>query len=210
MEYSVNSLSGGSVVKVVFPGQKASVTSKGKVIYDYRVDIKKQGVRTTLSHANIVVDIYNKCQREKGLIRDLRTLLGNIILEGDVDPYRDTRLCRGYELVEPPGAVLLERVGRVHEQLGKAFNSVGNQSDLSIEELIAVVKWIALQEDINYPMPRFEGRRMPFARYLEAIYCAEGNAEVDNVIRRALTHSRPGRWDGVDYGIIDQVLSSRA
>jgi len=38
------------------------------------------------------------------------------------------------------------------------------------EQLITSIKWIVLQEDINYPIPKYEGRKMPFARYLEAYF----------------------------------------
>ena len=204
-QHQVEVLQNGSVVRVVFPGVKARARPLRP---DYRVDIVKQGIQVPLSHANIIVDIYNKCVRRRELIGELRTLLGNIILEGEIDPYRNTRLLPEYESGVPPDALLLDEVEKVHRRLGKKFSRAGNQWDLTVEELVAVIKWIALQEDINYPMPRYEGRRMPFARYLEAIYCAEAaDRDLTEVIRRALVHRRrrPRRWRSVDYSIIDSV-----
>lgn len=136
-------------------------------------------------------------------------MLGNIIVEGEIDPYQGARLLENYQPVDPPDDTLLERVAQVHRQLGKMFKRAGNRWDLLIPEVISVVKWIALQEDIKYPMPRYEGRRMPFARYLEAIHCAETKWEVDRVIRRALSHSLPRRWRGVDCGMVDRLLSDQ-
>ncbi len=39
--------------------------------------------------------------------------------------------------------------------------------------LITLLFWMTLQDEINFPQPRFQGRCMPFSRYFEAIYCAE-------------------------------------
>lgn len=43
------------------------------------------------------------------------------------------------------------------------------------ERLAALIYWITLQDEINYPQPRYNGRRMPFCRYFEAVYCAKNN-----------------------------------
>jgi hypothetical protein len=201
-EYQVEGLHNGSVVRVAFPGAKSRLDPPR---YDYRVDMIKWDLCVTLSHANIIVDIYNKCRRRELLIPDLQTLLRNVILEGPVDPYRDTRLLLSYAPSSPPEASLLDDVERIHKAQGKPFNRMGNHWDLAMEELIALVKWVALQEDINYPMPKCEGRRMPFARYAEAVHCAAHGADIAPVIKRALAHQRPRRWRGVDYGVIDQV-----
>lgn len=39
--------------------------------------------------------------------------------------------------------------------------------------LITLLFWMTLQDEINFPQPRYQGRRMPFSRYFEAIYCAK-------------------------------------
>lgn len=38
--------------------------------------------------------------------------------------------------------------------------------------LITFLFWMTLQDEINFPQPRCQGRRMPFSRYFEAIHCA--------------------------------------
>ena len=41
----------------------------------------------------------------------------------------------------------------------------------SFEQLTDLMFYIAIQEDINYPERYYQGRKMCFYRYLEAIYC---------------------------------------
>jgi hypothetical protein len=121
-------------------------------------------LRTALSHVNIVVDLYNKALSKKALIPDLRTWLGNAILEGGIDPFQDTRWLQDYEPAAPPDTALLDRLERVYEQQGKTF-----------------------------------------ARYLEAIYCAERGDGIEQVVKRAISHSRPPRWSEVDYRPVDRA-----
>ncbi len=52
--------SNGTVISVSFPGYKACIKNNGNIVYDYRIDISKDGINTSLSHANIIIDIYNK------------------------------------------------------------------------------------------------------------------------------------------------------
>ena len=46
---------------------------------------------------------------------------------------------------------------------------------------------MTLQDEINFPQPRSQERRMPFSRYFEAIYCAAFNDApytIENVMQR--------------------------
>jgi hypothetical protein len=65
----------------------------------------------------------------------------------------------------------------------------------SADELRYVISYIVLQEDINYPPPGHEGRRMPFYRYVEALMMNEvavaTSYTLDDVISRTLSHGRP-------------------
>jgi hypothetical protein len=72
---------------------------------------------------------------------------------------------------------------------------------LTIEELFKSIKWIVIQEDINYPVSKgYLGRKMPYGRYLEAIHVLEGKGySLQEVIQRALSHSRPQKWNDMDY-----------
>lgn len=56
-----------------------------------------------------------------------------------------------------------------------------------IKELIY---WITLQEDINYPPPRRQGRKLPFQRYFEAALAKRYPEiiEIQNVINRTNNH----------------------
>ena len=120
-EYQVEGLHNGSVVRVAFPGAKSRLDPPR---YDYRVDMIKQDLCVTLSHANIIVDIYSKCRRREPLVPDLQTFLRNVIQEGPVDPHPDTRLLPDYASSSPPEASLLDDVERI-QSAGKAIQSNG-------------------------------------------------------------------------------------
>jgi len=49
----------GIQISVCYPGYKSKLKGN-KIVYDFRVDITKNGIKTALSHANIITDIYNK------------------------------------------------------------------------------------------------------------------------------------------------------
>ncbi len=53
--------SNGSEIYISYPGLKARFREAGKVVYDYRVDIVTSNFQASLSHVNVIVDIYNKC-----------------------------------------------------------------------------------------------------------------------------------------------------
>ena len=62
--------------------------------------------------------------------------------------------------------------------------SLGN---IDADFLITLIFWMTLQDEINFPQPRFQGRRMPFSRYFEAIYCAafdDAPYTIENVMQR--------------------------
>ena len=97
-----------------------------------------------------------------------------------------------------PSTSLLSRARKAHGD--KKYNEQGNFYDLTIEELLKLIKWIVIQEDINYPPPKYEGRKMSFYRYLEAIYVACNDLySLERVIKRTLSHRRPSKWNGVIY-----------
>jgi len=198
----VETCSNGTEISVSFPGYKAYITGN-KTVYDYRVDIVKNGIKTALSHTNIITDIYNKIDSCNMSASELRNVLievsqeGNIMLQSIVQrlPYNPSA----------PNQNLLTRVANAHN--GKTYNAVGNSFDLTLEELLSSIKWIVLQEDINYPISNgYEGRKMPFARYLEAIFVTQNTSHtLEEVIQRALSHSRPSQWNEMDYSFRNQV-----
>lgn len=77
----------------------------------------------------------------------------------------------------------------------------------SFEVLTDLMFFIAIQEDINYPNVRHQGRKMCFYRYLEAIYCKIYiNHKFEEAINRAKTHGHiPHNWN--DVGELYKVVS---
>ncbi|MDM8555910.1 hypothetical protein QUF75_14350 [Desulfococcaceae bacterium HSG7] len=161
------------------------------------MDITKSGVTTALSHANIITDIFNKIQNGEMSANNLKAVLIEVAQEGNIDLDK-IKANLAYNPIAPP-QTLISRVRTAHGK--KNYNHVGNSSDLTIEELLASIKWIVLQEDINYPIRNhYEGRKMPFARYLETVFITQNNSHsLEEVISRALTHSRPAQWAETDY-----------
>lgn len=175
--------------------------------YDYRVDITKDGQTLALSHVNILIDIFNKCLRGNVPVQAMRQFLRDVSRDEatsraqiDILPSRPP---------VPPSAALLDAVAGVYADMGRTFyDRRGNQWDLEFIELALSIKWIALQEDINYPQRRgFLGRRMAFARYHEAVGCAEGHTthHITEVVRRALEHRRQQDWADMDYSFLREI-----
>lgn len=188
----VDKCQNGSVISISFPGYKADANKP-----DYRVDITKDGVTTALSHANIIVDIVNKCTAGGMDVQRLKQALQSQAADCALD-YVALAQSLPYTPVMP-SATLLAEARAAHG--GKNYNEQGNKWDLTIEELFKSIKWIVIQEDINYPISKgFLGRKMPYGRYLEAIHVLEGKGySLQEVIQRALSHSRPQKWNDMDY-----------
>ncbi|MCL2403594.1 MAG: hypothetical protein FWC86_05155 [Coriobacteriia bacterium] len=176
-------------IQVSLPGYKTKITQQ-KVTYDYRVDIRNEAI----SHANIIVDLYSKSEQFPEKIRTVYAFLRDLFrtpLSGerfvtllDETPFR------------PPSDTLLSRADRAHDVLNKEFGVLGNsQWSYSADELRYMISYIVMQEDINYPPPKYEGRKMPFSRYIEAILINEPTIntsyQLEDVIERALSHRRP-------------------
>ncbi|MFT5884917.1 MAG: hypothetical protein ACI9IP_001374 [Arcticibacterium sp.] len=194
--------SSGTIISVSFPGYKAQM-KQGKVVYDYRIDIEMRGLKTALSHANIIVDIYNKI-RNGGLFA---LGMGNALIEVSEDsPFalKSYGSDLAYSQIKPPDELLHKMVSAHGE---KSFNKLGNSFDLTLEELFKSIKWIVVQEDINYPIEAgFEGRRMAFARYLEAVFVSQNDTyQIEEVIARALAHRRVKPWLEMDYTFLKNI-----
>lgn len=70
--------------------------------------------------------------------------------------------------------------------------------------LITLLFWMTLQDEINFPQPRCQGRRMPFSRYFEAIHCAafeDCSYTLSDVMRRC---NNKGRGTPSPYPIKDK------
>jgi hypothetical protein len=202
LESLLTQLSSGSKLFAVYPGRKSNPQQNK---YDYRVDIDNGQDRIALSHANIIVDIYNKCKVQDTLIAEMKNLFRNIIVDEESNPYLNAPNLKTYQPINKPTQSLLDEIEKAHGS--KNYQRSGNQWDYTIDELVALIKWISLQEDINYPIPNYQGRRMPFARYWEAIYCAEAEThQLPEVIKRALSHTIPTWWSDLDYSFLNLAL----
>lgn len=198
----IQSLANDSKIHISFPGYKAKQTRWG-MTYDYRVDLVKNGISTALSHANIITDIYNKITQGGMCPLRLKEVLIEVTQEGDIK--LDAISAALTYSPTDPSPTLIERVAVAHN--GKTFNRTGNSFDLTLEELLASIKWIVLQEDINYPIARgLEGRKMPLARYIETILITQDSTHsLEEVIARALSHTRPARWADMDYSFLELI-----
>lgn len=204
VDHLLETCSTGTQFFISLPGQK-SLRKDGKVQYDYRIDIRKAGARTALSHANIIVELYHKVTSGAVPASQLAGWLRFFAIDGEFNPavHREAVKC------VPPPRELLRRVMTAHELQNKRHNLLGNQWGLTMEELFTALKWIVLQEDFNYPINRgLQGRRMSFARYIEAIYvAARADARLEEVIARTLSHSsRHEQWPEIDYGFLKNVI----
>lgn len=188
-----------SVIWISFPGYKA-MKKAGKIIFDYRVMLEKHGGMYPLSHTNLIVDIYTKClygNMEVGLFE--KFLAKSFEQGNDEIPVMEIRY------TDTP-AYLLQYIKKAHRD--KKYLLEGNRAYLTLEELFLTMKWIVIQEDMNYPVKQgLEGRKMPLSRYMEAIEVARnGKHELKEVIRRALSHSRPRKWDDMDYSFLNALV----
>ena len=154
----IDTCGGGSTISIRFPGYKTGYRH-GKLIRDYRVDTTKGDRTFALSHVNIVVDIYNKIVNggaDPQLLTDL-IIYGFEEQHTDIIGYADALR---YNPVNPPPelrAHLHDIHARIPVPAGKPpkkYNEPGNLEDLTAGELFVSIKYIAGQEDINYPIRR--------------------------------------------------------
>lgn len=65
-----------------------------------------------------------------------------------------------------------------------------NSTTVTLEQLQHIIFWVTLQEEINYPQPRYQGISLPFFRYFEAILSANHPEIItlEQVISRTNNH----------------------
>ncbi len=51
-----------------------------------------------------------------------------------------------------------------------------------------LIYWITLQEEINYPQPRYAGRKLPYQRFFEGALAKIGHLTINNVRARTNNH----------------------
>lgn len=88
------------------------------------------------------------------------------------------------------------------------FSGQFSDGGFSFEELTALMFYIAIQEDINYPESYYQGRKMCFYRYLEAVYCkVNRNHTLYQALARAAARYIPKKWNDVGdlYRIVSEI-----
>lgn len=203
-------------IRITFPGYKSRKTDDG-IVFDYRVNAAGRE-DIAISHVNILADIFEKVRNFPEIGPEFIRFLLDLAQHGC-----DVRAESYPALLALPAAPIDRRLAaqlnRVHLKLGKSYNAPGNGWSYTIAELADYIPWIVLQEDINYPMPQYLGRRMPFFRYLEAVYCGMHFTKtvhrISDVAIRALSHSRVALWTDVSddlkipYRQIEQLSPDR-
>lgn len=193
-------------IGISFPGYKARVAQDGNLVFDYRIDLVTPTHITSLSHVNILVDLYCKAASSAQFSVELLRTITSFALHPILPP--EAIFTKITATALPHDRKILDDCVQTHQSLGKVFNLKGNEKSLSIPELFHSMKWIVLQEDINYPISKgFLGRRMCFARYAEGIYAAgKSPDQLQKVVRRALSHSRPQYWSDVNYSFLQKII----
>ncbi|MCM1495910.1 MAG: hypothetical protein NC089_08970 [Bacteroides sp.] len=78
----------------------------------------------------------------------------------------------------------------------------------TFEELTHLMFYIALQEDINYPMPKYLGRTMCYFRYLEAIFCkVNAQYSLNDAIEKATRRGGPPAQNWRNVGDLYDIVS---
>lgn len=205
-----------------YPGYLTKFNSKhDKVtIKDFRVDMIRKKERLILSHTNIIVDLYSKSldilksyniNKENNIkLSDLQDYLIDIAKNAEQFELSKIDSLNKIEYTHPDRDII-DTVSRIHNEKGKKFNKKVNYKKFDYEELSAAIILISMQEDINHRISRRkQGRKMPFYRYLETIFCAyvdfnglDSNHNLEEVIDRSLLKNKlpPKPWE--DVNIID-------
>ena len=194
---------------ITYPGYKTYTKKNGTFVYDYRVNFKG----CAISHPSIIIDLYSKVTQHPEKAKRMKEFLIRLSKEGDsinLEDFEDLSSTK----FDPVSKAILNETNTIFERLDKAYLKNGNIAwNFSLEDLTNLISWISLQEDINYPMSigHYQGRMMPFYRYVESIYCAIAKRpsihNIEKVIERALIHKQPNLWPSINYDEISQLKS---
>jgi hypothetical protein len=188
---TVATLSNSSSIQIAFLGYKRGAT-------DYRVELVKNGAIIPLSHMNIVVDLVNKAAHQGMDVDGLRAALEEHAVKGNLD-FNKLASTLPYQQNAPS-----------QELLQRAHTPRGNESDLTLEELFTAIHWIALQEDINYPIANGKaGRKMSYYRYAEALHGVKhGTPTIEEMVSRTQFKGYPPallHGQGVNYDFTHHI-----
>ena len=189
---------------ITYPGFKTKIEDN-EIRYDFRVNFDDVPV----SHPEIILDLYNKAlQQDEQTSRRWKNFLESLAVDGDemhLEEFSDL----GQITYQKPSNQLIEKLRIELANMGKSnLIKADSNFNFSLEQLKILIIWIALQEDMNYPINRrqYEGRRMPFKRYIEALYTGVKKQNLICVLNRAVVkEKRFDNWPKVDYSKIDEI-----
>jgi hypothetical protein len=193
---------------ITYPGYKTTKRGK-KIIYDYKVNYQGHAI----SHPSIIIDLYSKAIQYPHTANRLKEFLIKLSKAGDNINLEEFEDLANLEY-SGPSEEILDIANDTFRELKKSYLITGNRPwNFSFEDLAFLISWISLQEDINYPMTikSFQGRMMPFYRYIEAIYSVVNKKDkysLKKVIKRSLKHSKPNLWEPIDYSEISNLKYS--
>lgn len=120
--------------------------------YGIKYDYRFQFNGQAITHEDIVRDLNNSIRVNPDIFNELYTLLINLCSEPfiEISDYPD---------------------------LQNYYNDYTPK--FKLEELVTIIPYLVVQEDINFPMPCFDGRRMSFYRYIEALLCTLPNSSMN-------------------------------
>lgn len=68
-------------------------------------------------------------------------------------------------------------------------NGLRAQTQIIPDTIKNKIYWITLQEEINYPQPRFKGIKLPFQRFFEATLVCLGLIDIQTLYTRTNNHN---------------------
>lgn len=90
------------------------------------------------------------------------------------------------------------------------YMDIDFSNGFDFKELTGLMFYIAIQEDINYPEQRYQGRKMCFYRYLEAVYCkVHNNHNLYEAVEKANARGYiPSNWNDVGtlYNNVSRII----
>lgn len=180
-----------TVARIVFwlkyPGKKAAEDK-----HDFFLDVRMGSIRMAPVHADIVLDIYTRCTWCKTMVPNLKAMLSGL--------YHHHQ-----DYIGPPEAMrhtdqsLVDEARKILAKVGKKPCKMYHAYPMMIDELSMLIFLLGIQENINYPPPKYQGRRMPLERYFEAIHCAGSGRDIMDVVKRS-AEGWHRQWPEVDYG----------
>ena len=197
----VSDCDNGTEIRIDFPGNKAGLpySKESKYRYDFRVAIVNQAKEAAvLSHADIAGLLFIAVRDGVVSKHYLMEQVIHLGATGTFEQQSTTTIAIGPDVAE--------MISRGY-QLAKKAAPYSFQRPIELGTLLDATFWILVQEELNYPMPVYQGRKMAIKRFIEAIHCATSDRHnFEEIVSRILNHGKV--YDGlpfVDYSDIEEI-----